>query len=91
MCGRRDIGKRRGLDGFGSPPIGNADHTIGASARATGARSSRQERLCPVYGKVMRPGALLAPLWVWQLLQSPVLAVPDITLSRPVELTTLAW
>lgn len=42
------------------------------------------------YGRVIRPGALFVPLWLWQLLQSPDDAVDTITRSLPVESTTLA-
>ena len=39
------------------------------------------------YGKVIRPGAELAPLWVWQLLQSPLVCCADIARVLPLETT----
>ena len=38
----------------------------------------------------MRPGAWFAPLWVWQLLQSPVITAVDIARSL-LFATTFAW
>ena len=58
----------------------------GLRLRSAHKRSSQAEN----QGSVIRPGAALAPFWVWQLLQSPVLAVPDITRSTPAPFTTLA-
>src|SRR5215467_7187869 len=53
------------------------------SLRAGSGRGAR-------YGSAIRPGAVLAPSWVWQLLQSPLGGEADIARRLP-PATTATW
>ncbi len=46
-----------------------------------------QDPACSLHGNMTRPGAIIAPDAVWQLLQSPDVCVAIMARSRPMEVT----
>jgi len=69
---------------------GDLDHVTAERRSAHAARARARARRSRRHGKAIRPGAPFAPLWVWQLLQSPIGTAPPIA-RVPVGVTTLAW